>query len=175
MKKLLILPLLFLSVVQAKSFECQVTEVIDGQSVSCVTNQRKAVKVRLYQIEAPIHGQYYARQAQQALFDMVYGRKVTVQLKSRSKQMVTGIILSDPYKCPEQSCDPEHPDCVEKTCYRDVNLSMIEQGYAWYRPTTKAKLSYQQAENEARAAKRGIWAAPADGNQPKPYHYFDVD
>ncbi len=175
MKKLLIVPFLLLSIVQAKTFQCQVTEVIDGQTIACLTDQRKSVKVRLYQIEAPRRYQYGAEEAHNALLDMVYNQRVTVKVKNRYKQMITGVILADPYKCPEQNCDPEHPDCIEKTCYKDMNLLMVEQGYAWYRPASQEDLTYRQAEAKSREAKRGIWATPSANKQPKPYHYFDVD
>ena len=41
---------------------------------------------------------------------------------------------------------------------QDFNLDMIKQGYAWYNPFDGENPEYQQAEQEAKAAKRGLWA-----------------
>ena len=47
----------------------------------------------------------------------------------------------------------------EKFGMVDANMTMVKNGAAWqaYRDTDK---TYSAAEKEARAAKRGLWAAP---------------
>ena len=67
MKNLLLLPILFLSFTHAETFQCKVVGVTDGDTITCLTDQKKQVKVRLYQIDAPESGQVYGQKAKQAL------------------------------------------------------------------------------------------------------------
>ena len=153
MKNLLLTTLLFLSFAHAETFQCKVVGVTDGDTITCLTDQKKQVKVRLYQIDAPESGQAYGQKAKQALSDMIYGKTVKIENMGldrykRTLGIIQGKALS---KCPFWAI------CKEPT-YEMVNLEMIKQGYAWYYPLDGENPKYQQAEQEAKAAKRGLWA-----------------
>ena len=157
MKKLLILPLLFLSFAQAETFQCKVVGVTDGDTITCLTEAKKQVKVRLYQIDAPESGQAYGQKAKQALSDMIYDKVVWVDGKGTDRyNRMLGAIRWD-------ICSPivTTPICHQigksPPSASDINLKMIQQGYAWHYPFTKKNPEYQQAEQEAKAAKRGLW------------------
>ncbi len=163
MKNLLILPLIFLSFAHAETFQCKVVGVTDGDTITCLTDQKERVKVRLYQIDAPESGQAYGQKAKQALSDMVYNRSIIVENMGLDKYKRTlGIIHGKALsKCPFWAiCKP--------TVYEIANFEMIKQGYAWYYPFTKKNPEYQQAEQEAKAAKRGLWA---DEQAMPPWEY----
>ena len=152
MKNLLLTTLLFLSFAHAETFQCKVVGVTDGDTITCLTDQKEQVKVRLYQIDAPESGQAYGQKAKQALSDMIYNRSIIVENMGldrykRTLGIIHGKALS---KCPFWA------NCKE-TIHEMVNLEMIKQGYAWYYPFTKKNPEYQQAEQEAKAAKRGLW------------------
>ena len=161
MKKLLILPLLFLSFAHAETFQCIVVGVTDGDTITCLTDEKKQVKVRLYQIDAPESGQAYGQKAKQALSDMIYGETLFVENKGvdRYKRILGVASLPKLYGC----CyyDEERKEELCTTCddsIDDVNIALIQQGYARYYPFTKKNPAYQQAEQEAKKAKRGLWA-----------------
>ena len=67
MKKLLLFPLLFLSLAQAETIQCKVVDVTDGNTITCLTDQKQQIKVRLYQIDAPESDQAYGQKSKRAL------------------------------------------------------------------------------------------------------------
>ncbi len=153
MKNLLLTTLLFLSFAQAETFQCKVVGVTDGDTITCLTDQKKQVKVRLYQIDAPESGQAYGQKAKQVLSDMIYGQYATIRLhgKDQYKRRFGTIEYTD--------CWPNEVNCAdEETKLQNINLNMIKQGYAWHYPYDGENSQYQQAEQEAREAKRGLWA-----------------
>ncbi len=158
MKKLLLLPLLFLSFAQAETFQCGVVGVTDGDTITCLTDEKKQVKVRLYQIDAPESGQAYGQQAKQLLSDMIYNKHVKIENMGLDRYKHTlGIITAHKFK-PCKSAPPDRPQPFG--CYDliNINLEMIKYGYAWYNPFDGENPEYQQAELEVKAAKRGLWA-----------------
>ena len=158
MKNLLLTTLLFLSFAQAETFQCKVVGVTDGDTITCLTDQKEQIKVRLYQIDAPESGQAYGQKAKQALSDMIYNKTVKVENMGLDRYKRTlGLIMA--YKrIPCKSAPPDKPQPFGCYYLMNINFEMIKQGYAWYYPFTKKNAEYQQAEQEAKAAKRGLWA-----------------
>ncbi len=156
MKKLFLLPLLFLSFAQAETIQCKVVSVTDGDTITCLTDQKEQIKVRLYQIDAPESGQNYGQKAKQALSDMIFNRNVQINTVGKDKYKRTlGVVTF----LEAGSCNMP-PPTSGGTCLLpyDANLKMVKQGYAWYDPFNTNNPQYQQAEQEAREAGRGLWA-----------------
>ena len=166
MKKLLLLPLLFLSLAQAETIQCKVVGVTDGDTITCLTDQKKQIKVRLYQIDAPESHQPYGQKAKQELSSMIFNKNVAIENHGQDRYKRTlGTIYSKELR---GKCLPSGK-CIRGVWQDiDVNLELIKQGYAWYYPFTKKNPEYQQAEQEARAAKRGLWA---DKNPVAPWEW----
>ena len=163
MKNLLLTTLLFLSFAQAETFQCIVVGVTDGDTITCLTDEKKQVKVRLYQIDAPESGQAYGQKAKQALSDMIYGQTVSVENKGLDRYNRTfGVI----YKY-NPICTISGP-CSNDFENIDVNLAMIQQGYAWHYLFTTKNPGYLWFEQEAKAARRGLWA---DDNPIPPWEW----
>ena len=150
MKKRFLLPLLFISFAQAQTISCQVSSVIDGDTISCVTDQKESIKVGLYQVSAPKGRQNYAQESKIALSDMILGENIHIEIfkKDKNKRSL-GTVLHQK-KCPEGSM------CI--LALTDINQEMIRQGCAWYYPFDKKNSEYIKAEQEAKAAKRGLWS-----------------
>ncbi len=149
MKKLLPLLLLFLSFAQAETFQCKVVGITDNYTITCLTEAKKQVKVRLYQIDAPESDQAYGQKAKQALSDMIYSKTVDIENKGLDRHKRTlGVIW----------LENNNRITPHDVFAFDINHNMIKQGYAWYYPFTKKNPHYQQAEQEAKEAKRGLWA-----------------
>ena len=173
MKKLTLLLLVFLPFAQAETIQCKVVGVTDGDTITCLTEKKEQIKARLYQIDAPESGQAYGQKAKQALSDLIFNQFVSVETHGQDRyKRILGAIRHSP-------CGQPHIDCSTRfVIITEVNLHMIQQGYAWHYPFDGENSEYQQAEQEAREAKRGLWAdknpvAPWEWRKKKPYKYFD--
>ena len=119
-------------------------EVVDGGLVSIVDGSGKTYAVSLRHIDAPAADQPFGPEAAKFLGDLLRGKEIEVLW---TKKDAAGAISGDVYY--------RH----EKFGMVDANMTMVKNGAAWqaYRDTDK---TYSAAEKEARAAKRGLWAAP---------------
>ena len=140
-----------------------VVGVHDGDSITLLTDDRRPVKIRAADIDAPELGQPFGNAAKQAMSELVYRKRVTI----------TG----------------EHPDQYGRTVGRITvaggtvaNVEMVRQGMAWVYVRYNQDRSLPAIEAQARAARRGLWADPEpiepwlwrrshplNMNQPKSY------
>jgi endonuclease YncB( thermonuclease family) len=141
-----------------ESFSCpllrgKVVKVWDGDTLTLELANRRRLRVHLIGIAAPELRQQYGRVSQRLLSSLVSGRVVEVcvntsqyllLLRSKMKE-VTGVVQ------------------VRELGMLDVNLLMIQAGLARhaeakpYTMSNHADCHYVRAEEEARAARRGIW------------------
>lgn len=114
-----------------------VVKVKDGDSLVVRSGGRK-VEVRLAYIDAPEHDQAHGKQAGAVLRSLVGGRRVRLEL-------IGGDV---------------HRRIVARVLHgnRDVNAEMVRRGYAWVRRDFAHPRALARLENQARAARRGLWA-----------------
>ena len=169
MNKILLLLPFFLSFAQAEPFQCKVVDITDGDTVTCLSNLKEQITVKLYQIDAPENGQDYGQKAKKVLSDMIYNKMVEIENKgSDEDKRMLGVIVYRDFEalqvCEDnmnQQSQQYHNGKLSWECNLptyNVNLDMIKQRYAWYYPYDGENSQYQQAEQEAREAKRGLWA-----------------
>ena len=116
-----------------------------GQPVLFV---RLASRLSLCHALAPEFGQPFGQAAKKALSDKVFGKDVVVVPKTKDKYGRTiGHVMIDG---------------------RDVNLEMLEEGMAWHYKHYDHKARLARAEEESRAAKKGLWA---DGIAVPPWEW----
>lgn len=117
----------------------KVIGVLDGDTIDVLVD-RKPVRVRLAQIDAPESRAEFGTRAKQALSKAVYGKVVTVKSSGSDRYGRTiGTVLADG---------------------QDINRLMVGQGMAWvYRQysTDRALLDLEAA---ARKGRVGLWADP---------------
>src|SRR3569623_29714 len=120
----------------AATLQGKVVHIADGDTLTVMVDH-KQVKIRLAEIDAPESRQDYGQRAKQALGNLVSGKVVLV--------------------------DDEGKDRYGRTIGRvhlggvDVNADMVSTGFAWvYRKYAKDPSLYA-LENEAKAARRGLW------------------
>ncbi|MBC7948912.1 MAG: thermonuclease family protein [Chitinophagaceae bacterium] len=149
-----------------RSFDCMVTDVLDGDTIKCAVKNSGGtfVKVRLYGIDAPETekiskkghvskaGQPYGEEASSALKAKI-GRQAIVRVDvmaiDRYKRLV-GILTLDS---------------------RNINREMVAEGWAWaYRQYLDRPHAseYIQAEEQARSQKKGLWR---DNNPQPPWEF----
>lgn len=129
--------------------EAAVAEVIDGDTIvvafpNAPTGQEK---VRLVGVDTPERGQRWYAESRSALAELVMGRTVRLEFEGdhparRDKygRLLAYLLLDD----------------------RNVNVEMIRQGWSPYISKyggERYKRSLAEAEEDARAAHRGIWSS----------------
>lgn len=132
-------------------FTGNVVGVADGDTITVLDAAKVQHKIRLTGIDAPEKKQPFGNRSKQSLSDMVFNKIVTVETVKRDRYgRELGKVLAGG---------------------KDVNLEQVRTGFAWhykaYERTQSAidRQAYADAENEAKAAKRGLWV-DADPTPP---------
>ena len=132
----------------------RVQTVHDGDTVTCLDDQGRAVKIRLVGIDAPEHGQPFADAARAALAAKV-GTAVRVTGDARDQHgRLLGVLWAGE---------------------TNVNRALVAEGLAWSFGGFSADEEIEAAEAEARRTRRGLWAdprpmAPAEWRRLHPPH-----
>lgn len=123
-----------------------VVGIVDGDTLDVLTADKAQHRIRLHAIDAPERSQAYSQVSKQSLSDMVYGQRVTAECGKNDRF--------------------ERPVCKVLIDGRDVGLAQIQRGLAWHfkryerEQSAADRAAYAKAEEEARAARRGLWRDP---------------
>jgi endonuclease YncB( thermonuclease family) len=117
-----------------------VTHVFDGDSM-VVQLDSGPVTVRLDSIDTPEHDQPWGRQAAAALAGRIDGQRVALEVvtQDRYDRLVAVVFYGE----------------------ENVNAWLVERGDAWAYRRYLSDDEYCVWEDEARAARRGLWSLPA--------------
>lgn len=147
----------------AYELSCKVVGVTDGDTVTCLTADRKQEKIRLQGIDAPESKQPFGQRSKQNLSDLVYGKSVTVKWNKRDRWKRTlGSVWVTPSDCP--------------TCGHtlDVGAAQLSVGMAWWfrryakEQPVQQRHQYEFEETEAKARRAGLWG---DSNPVPPWEW----
>jgi endonuclease YncB( thermonuclease family) len=122
-------------------FSGRVVGVSDGDTIK-VMHGGKAEKIRLHGIDCPERNQAFGTRAKQFTSEMVFGKTVTIHVTDMDRygRTVADVIMPDG---------------------RVLNRELVTAGLAWwYRKYAPHDLALGRLEEEARTAKRGLWADP---------------
>jgi micrococcal nuclease len=122
-------------------FSGPVVSVLDGDTIEVLHNNRPE-RIRLSGIDCPEKGQAYGTRVKQAASELVYGKEVTLQTHGKDKygRTLAYVLLLDG---------------------TNVNHTLVEEGWCWwYRKYAPGDTVLEGLENEAREAKKGLWADP---------------
>ena len=131
-------------------FTAKVLRVVDGDTIYVENRFGKNFKVRLTGIDAPEKKQPYGLASTHKLNEILINKWVLLESKPKN---------GNPY-----SID-RYNRVLAKVIFdgRDVNLSQVSSGYAWHfkryqkQQSQSDRLSYSQAELEAKKNKMGLW------------------
>lgn len=139
-KLLLLASLVLVSHAAHADFTGNVISIKDGDTIEVLVD-KKPIRIRLAQVDAPEKRQEFGTRSRQALSDLTYNRQVQVIEHGRDRYgRVLGTVV------------------VRGV---DVNRAMVAQGMAWaYRAYVK-DLTLLEVERKARTARLGLWAHPA--------------
>lgn len=148
--KVLLFLLIFFPVISAwADFTGKVVGVIDGDTIE-VLNEQTPIRIRLHGIDCPEKGQPFGKRAKQAASALAFGKDVTVDDRGRDRygRTIAGVIL---------------PNGVS------LNQELVKQGWCWwFRRYAPGDSVLEGLEQEAREAKRGLWA---DANPVPPWDW----
>ena len=130
----------------------RVVGVTDGDTVKILTADKKELKVRLYGIDTPEKAQAFGQAAKKKASELAFGKDVRVEVVDTDRYgRSVGILTVG-----------EGSNSDDRTA--SVNEQLVAAGLAW-RYTRYCKkeplcATLGKLEQEARTAKRGLWADP---------------
>ena len=139
--------LLFITFTSSNSLTGKVVRVVDGDTIIVLLNGNKQERIRLLNIDAPEKGQDYSAKSTQFLSDLIAGKTVRVEYKSRDQyKRILGTVFIDDI---------------------NVNEEIVKNGLAWnyYYSKDKRLISLQE---EAQKNKLNIFSMK---NPINPYHW----
>lgn len=120
---------------------CLVVAVADGDTLTCLSDDRQQIHVRLVEIDAPESKQAFGAKSKQALSDLCF--QVHASIRSAGTDQY-GRTLG------------------RVTCNGvDANAEMVRSGMAWVYDRYVTDRSLYALQDEAKAARRGLWSEPA--------------
>jgi endonuclease YncB( thermonuclease family) len=124
----------------AETVEGLVIGIADGDTFTLLTPDRRQIKIRVAEIDAPERGQPYASRSRQQLADLIFQKdlSVRVQVVDRYDRVVGRPVIGD----------------------MDVTVEMIRSGAAWVYRTYSDDVQLYELERQARDERRGLWDLP---------------
>jgi endonuclease YncB( thermonuclease family) len=120
----------------AQVYSGKVVKVSDGDTLTVLVD-RKQVKVRLLEIDAPELHQAFGQRSKQSLAEMCAGHDAIVRSTGRDKY---GRVLG-------------RVDCAGM----DANAEQVRRGMAWVYDRYVTDRGLYALQNEARATQAGLW------------------
>lgn len=127
----------------------RVIRILDGDTIEVLVD-RRPVRVRLYGVDCPERGQAFGTAARRFTSELCFGKEVTLRSygNDRYGRLLAEVILPDG---------------------RVLNHELVRAGLAWwYREYAPGDATLGALEQEARAARRGLWA---DSDPLPPWEY----
>ena len=128
----------------AETLTGRVVGIADGDSLTLLDATNTQHKIRLAGIDSPEKAQPFGQHCKQSLSDLAYNRLVQVETNKLDRYgRAIGKVLVDG---------------------RDVNLEQVRRGCGWHykkyqnEQSLDDRLSYNAAEESARASRVGLWA-----------------
>ena len=121
----------------ADTFRGLVVGITDGDTIKVLKDDKEQIKVRLVEIDAPEKRQAFGNRSKETLSDYCFNKVATLAEKGKDRYGRT---------------------LARVTCNGvDVNAEMVRVGMAWVYDKYVTDRSLYALQDEARAARRGLW------------------
>jgi len=118
----------------------RVVGITDGDTLTLLMEDRREVRVRLAEIDTPERSQPHGDRARMALSALAFGEAVRAEAVDTDRYGRTVARVH--------------------SAGRDVNAEMVQRGAAWVSRRYSRDPELPRLEEEARAARRGLWGLP---------------
>lgn len=119
----------------------KVTGIADGDTLTVLSEQRKQIRVRLAEIDAPEKKQPFGERSRQSLADLCFGKSARVAVRDIDRYgRVVGRV----------ACEGV-----------DANAEQVRRGLAWVYRKYSNDPELLALEAQAREGRRGLWRDPA--------------
>ena len=114
-----------------------VVKIVDGDTFDMLTKEKNTLRIRMNGIDCPERKQDFYQSAKNALAGYIFNKdvKLVITGRDRNKRIIATVY-----------CNGEN-----------INLSMIQNGYAWHYKKYSTDSVYAKAEQQARLARKGLW------------------
>lgn len=121
-----------------REFSGEVVGVTDGDTIKVLEHNRE-IRIRLAEIDCPESSQDFGQKAKQFTSELAFGKDVKLLVKDMDRygRTVAEVILPDG---------------------RSLNRELIKAGLAWWYQHYSSDETLGQLQEEAKAAKRGLWS-----------------
>lgn len=119
---------------------CRIVGISDGDTATCLTKDKKQIKIRMDQIDAPEIGQDFGAVSKKVLSDLIYNQEVGLDTKEQDKygRTVAEVFVDN----------------------NNINKQMVALGMAWAYREYMRDGEYEVLEDRARNAGVGLWSQP---------------
>ena len=150
---LLLCLILAVPAMAAPHFTGHVISVADGDTITALTPDMQQIKIRLYGVDCPEHGQAFSRRAREATSKAVFDKIVTVwPMDTDSYGRTVAVVYM--------------PDG------KSLNAHLVRSGLAWVYPRHCKQADIceplRKLEQTAKGQKKGLWA---DKNPVPPWEW----
>jgi endonuclease YncB( thermonuclease family) len=115
--------------------------VLDGDTFTLLTASKAQMRIRIHGIDCPEKNQPFGQVAKQFASDAIFGKEVVVDSTDTDRYgRIIGIVYYDEKKM--------------------LNVELLKAGLAWHYKKYDNNPQWARWENEARAARRGLWQDP---------------
>lgn len=128
-----------LFIIALPGYAAQVIGIADGDTLT-VLEDRKQVKIRLANIDAPERQQAFGTRSRESLSDLCFGKDAMYEMQDKDRY---GRIVANVF------CDDIN-----------VNRAQVERGMAWVYPKYNQDIMIPALQDQAFSARRGLWADP---------------
>jgi endonuclease YncB( thermonuclease family) len=149
MKYFLFILLILTGIASADVLTGRVVGISDGDTLTLLDASKVQHKIRLAAIDAPEKSQAFGNKSKQALSDLCFDKQASIEVVDTDRYGRT---------VGEVSC-----------AGNNANEAMVRSGMAWvYRKYAKGYPGLYKLEDEAKAARRGLWV---DSNPVPPWEW----